>query len=198
MKKKDLRANYLGRDKLVGRPIRLNKVQLNLNKRGEANLLFWGDIHYGHPQCKLQKAIGNLEWAKEKNANIIPMGDLLESGTRESVGDSVYKQKLNPQEQMEKMIKILMPYKDLIIGMHSGNHEQRITKMTSIDVTKIMARLLGVNYLGYSCWNLLRVGKINYTMYSTHGSSGARFKHTKLKAVADLTGWIKADIIAMG
>ena len=189
---------YVGQDKLVGRPIRLNKVNLNLNEKGEANLLFWGDIHYGHPQAQLKKAIQMLEWARNKNANIILMGDLIESGTRESVGDSVYKQKLNPQEQMEKMVEILMPYKDLIIGLHEGNHENRITKMTSIDVSKIMARLLGISYLGYACWNLLRVGKINYTMYSTHGSSGSRFKHTKMKAVMDLVQWIKADIIAMG
>lgn len=61
-----------------------------------------------------------------------------------------------------------------------------------------MAKQLNVPYLGYSCWSALKCGKQNYSMYSTHGSSGSKFKHTKLKAVMDLASYISADIIAMG
>ena len=72
------------------------------------------------------------------------MGDLLECGTTGSIGDSVYHQKLNPQEQMEQMVDILMPLAkaELIIGLHNGNHCQRIANATSIDVAKMMANLL--------------------------------------------------------
>lgn len=200
MKTKQFIQKYTGQDKIVGRPIRLNKVVLDPNGKGYAQLLFWGDVHLGHPQCKIQKAINALNWALENNVYVIGMGDFLESGMRDSVGDSVYRQKLNPQEQMEAMIEILIPLvkAGLLIGIHEGNHENRITKSTGIDITKIMAKILGVPYLGYACWNLLKVGKQNYSLYSNHGSSGSRFKHTKMKAVMDLVQWIKADIIAMG
>jgi hypothetical protein len=128
------------------------------------------------------------------------MGDLLECGLRDSIGDSVYQQKLNPQGQMETIIKMMKPLAEekLIIGIHDGNHEYRITKSTGINITKVMAKILKVRYLGYACWSLLNVGKQKYTLYSCHGSSGARFKHTKMKAVMDLTGWIDSQIIAMG
>ncbi len=194
---KKFQEEYLGQDKLVGRPIRLNQVELQpIAGKDYAELIFWGDVHLGHPQCQIEKAIENLEYAKKRGAYILIMGDLLESGLRSSVGDSVYQQKLNPQEQMEQMIEILEPYKEIIIGMLTGNHEVRITKETGIDITKVMARILGVKYLGYSCWNLLKVGKVKYSLYSTHGSGGSRFKHTKLKKAMDLAHWIDADIIA--
>lgn len=198
-KSKDLSA-YTGQDKIVGRPIRLNKKELKPHGKPYAELLFWGDIHLGHPQCKLQKATDMLNWAMDNGAYVIGMGDFLESGMRDSVGDSVYRQRLNPQEQMEQMIEILTPIAEAgrLIGIHEGNHENRITKATGIDIIKVMARILKVPYLGYACWNMLTVGKQKYSLYSNHGSSGSRFKHTKMKAAMDLVQWIKADIIAMG
>ncbi len=119
---------------------------------------------------------------------------------RDSVGDAVYQQKLNPQAQMEEMLEILEPVAKagLLIGIHEGNHESRITKATGVDVTKVMAKLLGVPYLGYACWSLLRVGTQNYTLYSYHGKSGSRFLHTKIKAALDLTNSFEADLICMG
>lgn len=125
---------------------------------------------------------------------------LIECGLTTSIGDSVYQQTLNPDAQMDRVIEILSPLAKagLVIGLHSGNHENRITKTTSIDVSKVMARQLGVPYLGYACWNLVRVHKQNYTIYSCHGSGGARFVYTKLAKVIQLASFINADCVAMG
>jgi hypothetical protein len=199
MNKKKFVDTYKGESVQVGRPTRLNKVELELRTgKDYAELLFFGDLHYGHQQCDIVKAKAMLDWALENRVAVLLMGDLIEAGLRDSIGDSVYQQKLNPQKQMEAVVKLLMPLAQakLIIGLHSGNHEARISKSTGIDIAKIMAHLLHVRYLGYACWSILTVGKQKYSMYSCHGKSGARFKHTKLKAVADLTGWLKADIIA--
>ena len=198
--KKEFVEKNIGKDRIIGRPIRLNKVTLKPNHPGYAELLFFGDLHIGHPQCEFQKAEKMLDYCLKHKMYVLLMGDLLESGTRESVGDTLFKQELNPQKQMERALELLAPIAKagLIIGLHDGNHENRITKMTGIDISKIMAKMLNVKYLGYSCWSLLRVDGIQYSMYSTHGASAARFKHTKLKSVMDLAGWIDADIIAQG
>lgn len=190
-----------GQDKIIGRPIRLNKIRLEVKpKKDYAQLMLFGDLHLGYPTCDLKKAEEYLEWAKKSGVYVLCMGDLLESGLSTSVGDSVYQQTLNPQEQMESVVELLTPLakKGLIIGFHIGNHESRILKATSINVSKIMAKMLGVRYLGFSCWSLLRVGSQRYSLYSTHGSGGSRFRHTKLKKAMDLTQWIDADIIAYG
>ena len=125
---------------------------------------------------------------------------LIECGLKDSIGDSMYRQKLNPDAQMWTMIEILKPVAEagLIIGMHCGNHESRITKSTGIDITKIMARILNVPYLGFSCWSLLSVNGTRYSIYSTHGTGGSKFKHTKLKTVIDQCAWINSDVLAQG
>lgn len=195
MKKQEL----VGNDR-VGKPIRCNKQILMPGHKGYASIVFWGDVHLGHPQCDERRAKEMLEYCLKHNIYIIGMGDMLECGTRFSIGDSVYQQMLNPQEQMEEMLEWLQPLADkgLILGLHEGNHEQRISKDGGLNIVKNMARELKVPYLGYTMWHYLRVGKQGYVLYTTHGKSGAKFKHSKMKVVTDLAAFVEPDVVAMG
>jgi len=198
--KKNKLERLVGQDNLVGRPIRLNKVRLQPNTKGYAELIPWGDVHYGHPTANIVKAKSNLDYCVKNNGYMIGMGDYLEAGTRDSVGDSVYMQKLNPQEQYEYMTEILRPVakKGLLIGLHIGNHEARIIKNTSVNLVKIMCKELKVPYLGSACWSIIYVGNQSYTLYSLHGKTGAKFIYTKLKVIVDISHNFMADIMAMG
>lgn len=197
--RESLKKTLVGNER-VGKLIRLNQKVLTPGKKEYASIVFWGDVHYGHPQCDIERATGMLDYCLKHHIYVVAMGDLIECGLRDSVGDSVYNQKLNPQGQMEFMIELLKPLAEagLLLGIHEGNHENRITKNTGVNITKIMCKMLDVPYLGYAIWHLIRVGKQNYTMYTTHGSSGSRFKHTKLKAVMDIAMFFEADVVAMG
>jgi len=200
-KKKEFIEANLGKDKTIGRPIQLNKQKLNCTKgKNYAEVIFFGDLHHGHPECQFQKAKDMLDYALKHKIYIFCMGDMLEAGLSTSIGDSVYMQKLNPQEQMDEIIDLLQPLADngLIIGYLSGNHEARITKATSIDVSKIICRQLGVPYLGYAGWTILSVEGLRYSLYATHGSGGSRFIYTKLSKVINLGSWLDSDILAMG
>lgn len=190
--------DFVGQDKV--RQIRLNRVELKVNDKGYAPLLFFGDLHLGSQQCEIKQAKAMLDWALKEKVNILLMGDLLEMSLRDSVGHGVYQQKLNPQEQVEDMINILTPLAEakLLIGMHEGNHSQRVTKSTGVDITKLMARILKVPYCGYACWHLIKVGKQNYTVYATHGSSNATLGYTKLNAGIKIGYFLNADCIAYG
>lgn len=194
-----MKDQLVGNDK-IGKEIRCNKQVLIPGKNGYASIVFWGDVHLGHPKCNLKKAKDMLDYCLKHHIYIIGMGDMLECGTRISIGDSVYEQKLNPQEQMEEMLDILRPMAKagLILGLHEGNHEQRISNLGGLNIVKNMCRELNVPYLGYTCWHYLRVGKYNYTLYTTHGKSGAKFKHSKMKVVTDLAAFVEPDVVAMG
>lgn len=200
MKKKNPLEDYKGKDKIPGPKIRLNRQRLEPGGKGYAELVFYGDIHQGHPSCDMERAIKMRDYCVQKNVYVLGMGDYMESGLRSSIGDSVYAQNLNPQKQMEKTIELLEPLanKGLLLGILRGNHENRIMKETGIDITKIMAKQLNVPYLGGACWNLFYVGKQSYSIYSLHGSTGSRFIYTKLKAAVDISHTFEADIIAMG
>lgn len=197
---KEFKENYTGEDKIRGRPIRLNKQTLEVRKKDYAEILFIGDIHYGYPTANIGKVKAMIDYALQKKIYVLLMGDLIEAGIVGSVGDSIFKQKLNPQKQMEDIVELFEPLAKarLIIGIHNGNHCDRIAKVTGIDITKIMAKMLNIPYLSYSCWSVLSVGKQRYSLYSTHGVSSSILHHTKLNALVKLSHITSAEIVAMG
>ena len=180
-------------DKIVGRPVKLNKQSCE----GSKLLVPVGDVHYGAINCDVDKFQRTLEFCRKDNAWILLMGDLLESATRYSIGAGVYEQK-DPQTQLDNMVEMLEPYKDLIIGSHLGNHEFRIYQATGINVMKVMCKMLHLRYLGYAMNHVLHVGSQRYIMFSTHGSSGATLRHTKIKKVLDISAWNKSDLYLYG
>ena len=190
--------------KLTGNDRGVRDIRCNvhtLKHEGEyASIIFWGDVHHGHPQCDIKRALAMLDYCLKHNVYVIGMGDFLECGTRLSIGDSVYKQKLNPQEQMEDMLGFLEPISKsgLLLGLHSGNHEDRISHMAGLNLTKNMCRELKVPYLGGAVWHKLRVGSQNYSLYTMHGAGGAQFIHTKLGRAVQIANSFWCDVFAMG
>lgn len=199
-KEVEMLDKYVGKDGIRGKKIRLNRARLKSNGKGYAELVLFGDVHYGHPTCDIERAKRMLDYCIKKHVYVLGMGDYIEGGLRGSIGDSVYMQNLNPQDQMDYMIDLFQPLADekLLLGLLIGNHEGRILKETSVNVGKVMAKILKVPYLGYACWNLLYVGNQSYTFYALHGSTGSRYIYTKLKALVDISHNFDADILAMG
>jgi len=192
--------DLIGKDGEPKKIIRLNRAHLNFNGKGYAELVFLGDIHYGHPTCDIERVQRMIDYCLEKKVYVIGMGDYIEAGLRGSVGDSVYIQTLNPDKQIDFIEEMFKPLADagLLIGLHLGNHEGRIKKETSVNLISRLAKYLDVPYLGYACWSLLYVGNQSYTLYTLHGSSGSRYVYTKLKALVDIAHNFDADILAMG
>jgi UDP-2,3-diacylglucosamine pyrophosphatase LpxH len=185
----------------TGRPVKLNQKSLEAREgRDYAEIVFFGDVHLGAHTCEIEKARKMLDYCLEKRIYVLGMGDMVECGLSNSVGGSVYAQKLQPQEQMEECIEFLTPIAEegLLLGLLNGNHENRIFLNTGLHIMKIMCGFLKVPYLGDACWNLFRVGNQNYTCYAIHGSSGSRLVHTKIKSVGDVAQYFSADIVAMG
>lgn len=110
------------KDKIVGRPIRLNTQTLQL-KDGYAEVMFIGDVHYGSPQCDVKRFLSNVEYCLNNGVYVLLMGDLIESATRHSVGAGVYEQDVPCQSQHEQMVEWLTPLAEhnLILGSLMGN-----------------------------------------------------------------------------
>ena len=189
------------KDAIVGRPIRLNQQNLN-PKQGEdyAEVIFIGDVHYGSPQFDKPRFLNMLDYCLKNNLYVFLMGDLIELATRHSVGAGVYEQEYIGQAQYEQMIEWLKPLADkkLIIGSLNGNHEVRAYVLSGINVGKLIARELGVPYLGDACWNKFKVGSQSYSVYSLHGRTGSRFDGTALLALERISTSFFCDLICMG
>ncbi len=112
----------------------------------EANVWFLGDTHIGSIYCDTKTFKYVLSQIKrDKNAHVILMGDIIESGLMGKLGG--WEQEINPQEQLEEAIKLLKPLKDKIDYSIIGNHELRIFKDTSIDISYLLAQTLDAKYL---------------------------------------------------
>jgi UDP-2,3-diacylglucosamine pyrophosphatase LpxH len=189
------------KDRIVGRPIRCNKQRLTVkNGKDYAEVLFIGDVHYGSPQCDKQRFLNMLDYANKNRLYIFLMGDLLEMATRASIGAGIYEQEQTGMSQFEWMCDRLLPLalKGLILGLHNGNHEDRVYQATGINVAKAMARQLSVPYLADACWSRFQIGKQSYSIYSLHGRTGARFDGTALLAIERISTSFNADLVAMG
>jgi len=184
-------------DKIVGRPVKLNRKIL-IPRKDYAEVVFIGDVHYGSPQCNVQKFLDMVKYCVDKKVSVMLMGDLIEMATRYSVGAGVYEQEFPGQSQVEWIIEKLKPLGNLILGSHTGNHEERVYQATGINVSKWIANQLGCTYLGDACWSEFVVGVHHYSVYSLHGRSGAKFDGTALLALERLAAPFHADVVCCG
>jgi len=188
-------------DRIAGRPIKLNKQVLK-PKSGKhyAEVVFLGDCHFGSPEFDAPRFHAMIDYCVKNKIYVFLMGDLIELATRYSVGGGVYQQSFNGQSQYEQMVEWLMPLADLklILGTHQGNHEERVYKESGINISKVIARELGVPYLGDACWNTFKIGSEVYAIYSLHGRTGSKFDGTALLALERLAAPFHADLVVMG
>jgi len=187
-------------DKLIGRPLRCNKQRLEPRKHNYAELIVISDVHLGSAQCDIPRFEKMLAYCLQKKVYVLLLGDLLETATRDSVGSGVYEQESITEKQYEEMLGYLTPLAKakLILGLHVGNHENRIFKSTGYNICKALARELSVPYLGDACWSVFTVGKQHYTMRTMHGVSGARFEGTCLLALERISASFSCDAVICG
>ena len=174
----------------------MEDIKLKFNKEDRAQIMPIGDIQLGSPTCDEELLKEKIQQCLQKKIYVIGMGDWAESGTRSSVGAAVYEQILNPQAQIDKLVKLFTPLAEagLLLYILAGNHEQRISDSMGIDTAQLIAKLLSVPYLGYCAFVNLIVGKEKYSVYSTHGTSNAAQVYGKIKAATDIAKIQDAEI----
>lgn len=79
-------------------------------------------------------------------------------------------------EELDEMLELLSPIKDKLICVGHGNHEETVLKMCYTNMSKRLAKKLGVPYLGYSFWlrlKLLCLQRVTTVdIFSSHGFGG--------------------------
>jgi hypothetical protein len=175
----------------------LNYVTFDTDK---LELVLMGDEHAGYRYYNEDFHNEILDYCWDYATPIILMGDHLDTAVRDSVGSGLFDQDENLQAELENFFERYKPFADegLILGLHRGNHEERIYKNSGLDLVKIMAKGLDVPCFGWGKLHYIKVGDQGYTLYTTHGASGARLPHTKIKACLDLANVADADIYAHG
>jgi len=177
-------------------------VSLDINKDNgsgpRAQVMLIGDAHIGSPQCDEVLLKHNIDLCLEKNIYVILMGDIVECATRNSVGAGVYEQYGTIDDQIDRAVEFFIPLvkPGLLLGSIAGNHEARGYKDIGHNPTKNMCRLLQIPYLGPNKHFIMKVGKQTYTLYVTHGSSGATTIGGKINCLMRVAKNTTAEIVA--
>lgn len=162
----------------------------------------FGDLHCGSKHFNEKYVKSDLQLVDEdrENSRIIVMGDVIENANKSSVGAGVYEQSEDPVSQVERAAEIFSPYRDLIDGIVTGNHELRSYKSEQIDLMYLFAKFLGLEhkYMGYSgvigyAWN-----KRSYNVYVWHGAGGGGRPGSSINKLEDQVKTVDADVYLMG
>ena len=162
-----------------------------------------GDWHIGDPLCDLNSVAEALDAIRaDRHAYCVLGGDLCDMALKGSVGD-VYRSRLSPMEQVDRVVKLVGPVKDKVLCVVRGNHERRAARDCDIDPMAFAASQLGIIdrysetsalvFVGFGR-DVKHGGRIQYTMYVTHGAGGGRKEGGKLQRLADLQNIIDCDI----
>ena len=166
------------------------------------------DVHIGDKTADLKAFKEVLERIKnEPNTFTILNGDLCNIALKNSKSD-VYSDELTPMEQVLQIIKFLEPIKDKILVMSNGNHEDRITKDTSIDVLYLVAKQLRIEQVYSPSWWYLYLTFGNnkakgdnrsmlYTITGYHGFGGGSTIGGKANKVKKMSQVVLADCYIM-
>ncbi len=163
------------------------------------------DAHYGNPLFSMKHLKRTLEFLSRPNAYSLLNGDLCESTLRTSKGE-IFQQVGSPEDQRDKMIELLYPYRNKFLGAVDGNHEDRIWREAGIHIVKDIARALGIPYRPEGLLHKISFGNGNrrqphkpwvFWLYHTHGYGGARTKAAKAVKVERLATWIHANCYLM-
>lgn len=188
--------------------MKIIKVNLN-NECGEIidklTIIPIADVHIGDKLSNLKLLKEVLERIKkEEHTYTIINGDLCNMALKNSKSD-VYSDNLSPMEQVLKATDLLEGIKNKILVISSGNHEDRTQKETNIDVTRLIARQLGIEDRYANGWWYLyltfgqdkKKRPITYGITGIHGYGGGRKSGGKINRLEDMSQVVIADMYLM-
>ena len=188
----------------------MKPIRADLPKELETvELLVLADYHYADPHSDHNAIKRDIEYvATHENAYCLLAGDLMDCALKSSLGD-VYTN-LSPMEELTACMDLMQPIAHKIVAIVGGNHEARHYKTNGVDMTRLLARQLGVEdkYSADTAYIFLRVGEdvgrtrhhrpLLYTIYLAHGTGGGRKEGGKIQRLVDLSNICDADIYCCG
>ena len=185
-------------------------IKVNLNEEtgrivDKITIVPIADVHIGDKLSNLKLLKEALQRIKdEPNTFTIINGDLCNMALKNSKSD-VYSDNLSPMEQVLTATELLEGIKNKILVISTGNHEDRTKKETNIDVTRLIAKQLGIEDRYADAWWYLYLtfGKdikgraITYGITGIHGYGGGRKSGGKINRLEDMSQVVIADLYLM-
>ena len=108
-------------------------IVMDFKKGKDIHIKLIGDLHYGSRQFS-QKRWDDFKSTITDEDYFICVGDLIDNGTLNAPGASMYEQQVPVGEQKEWLYNELKPYVGRFIACVPGNHELRSKKLAGQDI----------------------------------------------------------------
>lgn len=187
----------------------VHRFEIPQTKNGEKfEILPIGCIHAGQPNFARKFFEDTLRWAeKQENVYVLGMGDMMDA-THPSIKffdiSNIDKELMTMEEQFYYIEKQFSKLAEMgrIIGLHEGNHDNRIVPNTGFNWVGLMCKDLKVKYLGHLALTRLAFNKHAHMTYwdilSTHGHFRGTTPAGKLTKMLRLPDSFNADIFLHG
>ena len=177
------------------------RVVTDARDKALVEILPFSDVHLGHKHCNEEQFDRWLDYVlADRRGYVFGLGDYIEA-VPGNYKIPTWDQKETPQRQVERMLDKLSRIKRRILFLLPGNHEDRITRLTSINLVGLMCRELGVPLLEYPgqvevlCQT--RGGcQESYLFAVAHGNSAAMSNHKEFEDLAKI--YPKAELLCLG
>lgn len=167
-----------------------------------------GDVHFGASACQLDLFKSVLKQIKEEpNTYCVLVGDLYDNAIIAGKNLGIFDATMTPTECRDKMVALLEPIKDKILGAVPGNHENRSEGICDGNLMYDTMCILGLDHLYRPEYAVLKIRcgsvknkqknrRFTFTIILHHGTgtSTSAFK----KDYDYLVGFEGADAIITG
>lgn len=174
----------------------MNVIKHDFRGYDEINIYPIADVHIGSQHFKEKEFAEYVKMIEQdKRGYVLLNGDLINNAIKSSVSN-IYDEKLNVEKSVDKIVDMLYNIRERILGVVSGNHEDRTYKEVGLDVSRIIAQRLGVEDLYASVSNVvfISLNKRVWVIYQTHGAGGGGTVGSKANKVTKLAQVVHADV----
>lgn len=186
-----------------------------LIKAGQPTKLgLFGDIHWDSLDCDRQTLTQHFDYCLTDNRYILINGDFFDAillkDMKRAVPHNTEHRDNQLNVKLEEAAHFLTPYKNNILFMGRGNHEESVIKYNGLDLLQMLTTLLNAgekhqilygNYANFIRINWLNANKksvLHYDIYAHHGAGGSAPATKGMLDFAAIAKGVNADLIWIG
>lgn len=173
----------------------------------------FSDIHFDSPDCDKETLKTHLDYCLQDKRYILINGDLFDAillkDQKRAVPHLVERADNQLNVKLEETAHFLTPYKDQILLISRGNHEESIIKYSGIDLLQMLTTMLNagnkhqIQYGNYA--NFIRISwtkgtraVAKYDIFAHHGAGGSAPVTKGMIDFSRLSKGVNADLIWCG
>ena len=151
-------------------------------------LALFSDIHFDSPDCDKSTLKKHLDFCLRDGRYILIGGDLFDAillrDSKRAANHLMEKNDNQINIKINEVVDFLTPYKNNILFIGRGNHEESILKYSGIDILELVTQLLNskdkhkiqygnyANFLRFNFVDKNNHSKAHYDIFQNHGAGG--------------------------